>query len=65
MTAQIIALSRRANGNTPIPPRTPLPPSFRASLGGAARRYWRRVRLSVEAAGWIVIAASIMAAIIR
>lgn len=41
----------------------PLQPSFRASLGVSVRRWWHRARLSVEAVGWIVVAASLIAAI--
>lgn len=35
-----------------------------ASLTGAARRYWRRARLMVEAFGWLCAAASLYASVI-
>jgi hypothetical protein len=63
MSAQIIRLSRAENVETPAPLRPPPHPSFRASLTGAARRYWRRTRLIAEGFGWIVMVASIIAAL--
>ena len=63
MSAQIILLKGAENVGTPAPLRSPLPTQFRASLGGAVRLCWHRVRLSVEAFGWIVVAASSIAAI--
>lgn len=63
MSAQIIPLSRPENGETPAPLRPYPQPSLRAALTGAARRYWHRARLSVKVLGWIVVVASIIAAI--
>ena len=63
MTAQIIPLSRPENGKTPAALHRPPEPTYRASLTGALRRSWHRVRLLVEAFGWIVLTASIIAAV--
>lgn len=63
MSAQIIPLSRPTNVETPAPLRSPLHALLPASLGVSGRRWWHRARLSVEAVGWIVLAASIIAAI--
>lgn len=63
MTAQIIPLSRLKNGKPPAALHRPLKPTHRASLTGAGRRYWHHARLSVEVFGWIVLAASIIAAV--
>lgn len=63
MSAQIIPLSRAANVETPATLRPPLQARLPAWLTGAARRWWHRARLSVEVLGWIVVAASTIAAI--
>ena len=63
MSAQIIPFSRAENVEMPAPLRPPPQPAFRASLTSAVQRYWRRTRLIVEGFGWIVIAASIIAAL--
>jgi hypothetical protein len=63
MSAQIIPLSRAENVETLAPLRSPLHARLPASLTGAARLWWHRARLSVEAVGWIVLAASIIAAV--
>lgn len=62
MSAQIIPLNRAENAETPAPLCPPPKPTLRASLTGALRRYWRRTRLTVEAFGWLCVAASIFAA---
>ena len=61
MTAQIIRLSRPENGETPAALHRPPKPTRHALLTGAARRYWHRVRLTVEVFGWIIVVASIIA----
>jgi len=63
MTAQIIPLSPAENGKTSAVVHRPPKPTRRASLTGALRRCWHRARLSVEVFGWIVLAASIIAAV--
>jgi hypothetical protein len=63
MSATIIPLSRPENGDTPAYLCPPLHARLPASLTGAVRLWWHRARLSVEAVGWIVVAASIYAAI--
>lgn len=63
MAAQIIPLRGAQNVETPVPLHPPLQAAFRASVGGAARRWWHRARLFVEAVGWIVVAASVIAAV--
>lgn len=63
MAAQIIPLIRAANVETPAPLSSPLQARLPASLTGAAQLWWHRARLSVEVVGWIVVAASIIAAI--
>ena len=63
MSAQIIPLSRAENVETLAPLCPPLHARARASLTGAARLWWHRARLTVEVAGWIVLAASITAAV--
>ena len=62
MSAQIIPLTRAENGDTPAALRAPLQRRLPAWLTGAARRHWHRTRLSVEVVGWIVVAASMIAA---
>jgi hypothetical protein len=63
MTATIIPLTGAENGETPAPLGSPLQPAFRASLTGAAARLWHRLRQFAETLGWLVIVASIIAAI--
>jgi hypothetical protein len=63
MSAQIIRLPAAENVETLAPLCRPPPSTFRASLTGAARRYWRRTRLIVEGFGWLCAAASIFAAL--
>lgn len=63
MTAQIIPLSRPKNGKPPAALHRAPKLTRRASLTGAVRRYWHRARLSVEVFGWVVLAASIIAAV--
>lgn len=63
MSATIIPLTGAENDETPAPLCPPVHDRARASLTGAARRYWHRTRLLVEAVGWIVVAVSIIAAI--
>lgn len=62
--SNVVPLRGAQNGATPAPLRSPLQPTLRASLGGSGRLWWHRARLTVEAVGWIVLAASISAAII-
>ena len=62
MSAQIIPFARSENVETPASLRPPLQARLPAWLTGAARRYWYRARLTVEALGWIVVAVSIIAA---
>jgi hypothetical protein len=63
MSAQIIPLRRAENVERPARLCSPPQPSSRAALTGALRRYRRRTRLSVEAFGWLCVAASIIAAL--
>ncbi len=63
MAATIILLRGAQNVETPAPLRSPLQPALRASVTGATRRWGHRARLAVEAVGWFVVAASIIAAI--
>lgn len=63
MSAIIIPLTGAHNGETPSPLSSPLQPRFRASLTGAGRSLWVFVRRWVEGLGWLVIVASIIAAI--
>jgi hypothetical protein len=58
MSATVIPFRRAENVETPGPLRAPLRPSYFASATGAAWRWWRRARLTVEALGWIIVAAS-------
>lgn len=62
MSATIIPLTGAENGVTPSPLSSTLQPTLRASLSGAAERLWRFARLWAEGLGWLVIAASIIAA---
>ena len=61
--ATIIPLTGAQNGETPTRLSTPLQPRPRASLTGAAARLWRFARLWAEGLGWLVIVASIIAAV--
>lgn len=61
--SNVVELRGSENGETLSALCPPSEPSFRAALIGAARLWWHRARLSVEAVGWIVLAASIIAAI--
>lgn len=63
MTATIIPISGSENGEKAVP-LCPHPPSpFRAALTGAVRSVWRFARLWAEGLGWLVIVASIIAAV--
>lgn len=61
--SNVIPLTGAQNGGMPAPLSTPLQPTLRASLTGAAARLWSFVRRWVEGLGWLVIVASIIAAI--
>lgn len=61
--SNVIPIAGAANGGTPAPLRSPGQSSFRASATGAARRLWYRLRQFAETLGWLVIVASIIAAI--
>jgi hypothetical protein len=63
MAAQIIPLSRPKKAETPSPLCPPLHAHLPASLTGAARLWWHRARLTVEALGWVVLATSVIAAV--
>lgn len=63
MTAQIILLSRPENGEKPAALHGPPNPARGALLTRAVRRCWYRARQAVEAFGWIMVAASIIAAV--
>jgi hypothetical protein len=63
LSATIIRLRGAASVETPAPLRATLHTRFPASVTGAVRRWWRRARLAVEALGWIIVAASIIAAV--
>jgi hypothetical protein len=63
MSATIIPLTGAENGETPSPLSSPLQPSIRAALTGAAGRLWRFARIWAEGLGWLVIVASIIAAV--
>jgi len=63
MTAQIIPLSRPENGKPTAALHRPPKPKRHASLTGALRRSWHRARLLVEAFGWVIVAASIIATV--
>jgi hypothetical protein len=64
MSATIIPLTGAENGETPasLCPRPST--TFRAALTGAAGRLWRFARLWAEGLGWLVIVASIIAAVL-
>lgn len=61
--SNVIPLTGAENGGERSSPCSPLQPTLRASLTGAATRLWRFARLWVEGLGWLVIAASIIAAV--
>ena len=63
MAAQIIPLKGAENSETPAPPRPPIHNGARASLTDAGRRLWAFARLWAEGLGWLVIVASIIAAV--
>lgn len=63
MSATIIPLTGAENGETPAPLSSPLHVRARASLTGAAGRLWAFARLWAEGLGWLVIVASIIAAV--
>ena len=63
MSATIIPLTGAEKGETPSALCPPLQPTPRASLIVAAGRMWRFARLWAEGLGWLVIVASIIAAV--
>jgi hypothetical protein len=63
MSATIIPLTGAENGEMPSPLSSPLQPTLPASLTGAVRRSWAFARLWAEGLGWLVIVASILAAL--
>jgi hypothetical protein len=63
MSAQIIALRGAESLETPQPLCPPLHARSGVSLGVSGRHWWHRTRLTVEALGWIIVAASIIAAV--
>ena len=63
MSATIIPLTGAEKGETPSPLSSPLQPPIRAALTGAAGRLWRFARLWAEGLGWLVIVASLIAAV--
>lgn len=63
MAATIIPLRGAQNGETPAPLRLPPKPALRASVTGAGRRLGHRLRQFAETLGWLVIVASIIAAV--
>ena len=62
MSATITPLTGAAKGETPSPPRPYPPTPFRPALTGAVGAAWRFARVWAEGLGWLVIAASIIAA---
>ena len=62
--SNVIPLTGAANSETPSALCPPSEPSIRASLTGAAARLWRFARLWAEGLGWLVIVASIIAAVL-
>ena len=61
--SNVVPLTGAENGETPSALRPYPPASFRAALTGAAGRLWRFARLWAEGLGWLVIVASIIAAV--
>jgi hypothetical protein len=61
MAAQIIPIRRLQNSERLTTPG--IPERNRSTQTGVLRRSWMRVRRIVEAFGWIVVAALIIAAI--
>lgn len=61
--SNVVPLTGAENGGERSSPCSPLQPTLRASLTGAAARLWHRLRQFAETLGWLVIAASIIAAI--
>ena len=60
MSAQIIQLvAVKTTATLVAPPHSTIDTSF----SGIARYSWQRLRLTVEVIGWIVIAASLIAAL--
>jgi hypothetical protein len=64
MSAAIIPLRGAKNGEEAVPLRPHPPTPFRAALTGAAGRLWAFARLCSEGLGWLVIVASIIAAVL-
>jgi hypothetical protein len=64
MSATIIPLTGAENGEKAVPLRPRPRASFRAALTGAAARLWSFVRIWAEGLGWLVIVASIIAAVL-
>lgn len=62
--SNVIPLTGAANDEAPSALRPPSEPSIRAALTGAAGRLWRFARLWAEGLGWLVIVASIIAAVL-
>lgn len=61
--SNVVPLTGAENGGERSSPCSPLQPTLRASLGVSGRLWWHRARLTAEVVGWIVVAASITAAI--
>lgn len=62
--SNVVELRGSENGETSLALRPYPPASFRASLTGAAGRLWRFAPLWAEGLGWLVIVASIIAAVL-
>ena len=62
--SNVIRLTGAENGKTPASLCSPLQPTLRAALTGAAGRLWRFARLWAEGLGWLVIVASILTAVL-
>lgn len=63
MSATIIPLTgaKKAGDSVPLRPYPPTP--FRAALTGAGQSLWVFMRRWVEGLGWLVVVASIIAAV--